>query len=312
MHTIAAYPIPLNDLSLGARLISEISGRSQEEVLDRLEKEHCSLGFNVLTALKEREVSPFVLSEKLQSFYSDTDAFLYETFVWNRCSLKQDMRQRVLAGLRRWLPFHAKVLVFGDGMGFDCASLALSGYRVTYFEIGNKSIEFARRIFSLNNVSVDVCSDLSESPADFFDAVVCLDVLEHVEDPPRVVGELVKHLRSEGLFFSHAPFAYLHASVSTHLRKNLRWSGDWRCLYGTSGLIPIDGAFFWNPIIMQKSAVDPSHRQRSIYPKMPLFLQVGGLLLSLSRLWNFPYSFLCCRLVQQQARKLPRLSPPVS
>ena len=82
MHTIAAYPIPLNDLSLGARLISEISGRSQEEVLDRLEKEHCSLGFNVLTALKEREVSPFVLSEKLQSFYSDTDAFLYETFVW--------------------------------------------------------------------------------------------------------------------------------------------------------------------------------------------------------------------------------------
>ncbi len=111
------------------------------------------------------------------------------------------MRQRVLAGLRRWLPFHAKVLVFGDGMGFDCASLALSGYRVTYFEIRNKSIEFARRIFSLNNVSVDVCSDLSESPADFFDAVVCLDVLEHVEDPPRVVGELVKHFRSEGLFF---------------------------------------------------------------------------------------------------------------
>ena len=296
-----ALPLPLDDLPTCARLIAEVSGKPLEEVCRRLRQEHRCLGSNVRDAMQTHAVPRYVQSAALQELYADTDSFLYETLVWNRCPTKQAMRNRIIKTLQDMGIKAARILVFGDGLGFDCTALALAGHAVTYYEIGSHSLGFARHVFALNRVHVQVCLSVDHLPRESFDAIVCLDVLEHIADPPGMVHALSQHLRSGGVFFSHAPFAYLHPCVGTHLRSNARYSGDWRQLYGANGFVPVDGAFFWNPIVLQKSGLQPLHR----FPfRRSIAWSVGGWLLALSRFWPGPYTVLCRLIAAGQSAHL--------
>ncbi len=60
---------------------------------------------------------------------------------------------------------------------------------------------------------IDIVSDILSIPVPdaSFDAVLCTEVLEHVADPVRVVGELARVLRPSGKLIVTAPFAsYTH------------------------------------------------------------------------------------------------------
>jgi SAM-dependent methyltransferase len=56
----------------------------------------------------------------------------------------------------------------------------------------------------------DVVADLHDLPLDAasFDAVLCTEVLEHVEEPPRVLAELHRVLRSGGTLVATVPFVH--------------------------------------------------------------------------------------------------------
>ena len=111
-----------------------------------------------------RGVPPYRFSERMAEFYSATDAFLYEIYCWNRYPLKQAMRKWIVAFLQRNFAGPARVLCFGDGLGFDSAGLALAGHHVTYFEVGRLSQAFSERIFRDNRVQVTRCNDAQQLP----------------------------------------------------------------------------------------------------------------------------------------------------
>lgn len=296
-------PRPLNDISRAIEIIAEVSGCSPAAVVARLKKEHEELGANVREDLLRRQVPPYRFSDRMAEFYAATDAFLYEIYCWNRYPLKQAIRKWMVAFLQQNFRAPARVLSFGDGLGFDSTGLALAGHQVTYFEVGRLSQAFSEHIFSDNRVQVTRCHCAEKLPREGFDVVVCLDVLEHVPQPPNLVRQLAGWLKPGGFLIVHAPFWLLTEAVCTHLTDNLQYSGDWRRLYGAAGLRIVDGAFMWNPLALQKAGgpktllMSPWTRAKVAY---------GGFLLRCSRWCRFPLTWISSSITHQESRDLLR------
>ena len=93
------------------------------------------------------------------------------------------------------------------------------------------------------------------------DLVVCLDVLEHLPEPPEIVSKFADWLRPGGFVITHSPFFFVEQYQPTHLASNLKYSGDTR-FFEKAGLHPYAGRFFWDPIVFQKADA-PSPRRRT-------------------------------------------------
>ncbi|NOY41238.1 MAG: methyltransferase domain-containing protein [Planctomycetes bacterium] len=276
---------PLRDNRFLIELIADIAGTPGDEVLKQFVREHYDLGVSVREELAQRGITPYVWSEPLEQFYAETNAFLYETIVWNRSPLKNDMRRWIGAYLRDQSPQPQRILTFGDGLGIDAYYLAELGHDVNYFDLSQKCTEFARRLFAHGNLEVNMIDDPAAVGEEVYDAVVCLDVLEHVPDPVSTVRWLAGRLRTGGKLLVHAPFYCVHQGVSTHLESNRRFSGQIKSLYERNGLCAVDGRAFWNPIVLEKQ----SEATETQSPRVPWQVSLGSVLLSFARYWSYPH-----------------------
>jgi SAM-dependent methyltransferase len=246
--------LPESIMALGA-LAERIAAATQVDlaaVLVRLRAECVSLGANVRRDLAARKISPHVWSQSLIEFYRDTDAFFYELVVWNRTREKTRQREWIVRFIENHWQRPVSVLVYGDGLGFDGAVLQRAGHRVAGFEVSSKYGAFARKLFADLGVAVEWI-DHEEGLRDrLFDVIVCLDVLEHVPDPPALAKDLADHLLPEGCLLVHAPFWLVDDATQTHLLSNRTYSGDWRRLYAPAGLIPVAARWMWNPVALAR------------------------------------------------------------
>jgi ubiquinone biosynthesis O-methyltransferase len=95
------------------------------------------------------------------------------------------------------------VLDLGCGGGFMAEALSKRGARVTGIDPSEGAIAAARRHAEANDLEIDYLVASGESlpfANDGFDIVVCVDVLEHVEDLKRVLFEVRRVLRPNGVF----------------------------------------------------------------------------------------------------------------
>lgn len=119
------------------------------------------------------------------------------------------------------LPPNPKVLDVGCGGGILSEALAKAGARVTGLDLSEASIHAAKRHAQSQGVSIDYryerVEDLAEKEAGTFDAVACMEMLEHVPEPGKVVAACAKALKPGGqAFFStinRTPKAFLFAIV---------------------------------------------------------------------------------------------------
>jgi 2-polyprenyl-6-hydroxyphenyl methylase/3-demethylubiquinone-9 3-methyltransferase len=101
----------------------------------------------------------------------------------------------------------ARVLDVGCGGGLLCEGMTARGAQVVGIDLAPANIEAATRHAAESGLTIDYrCLDLellaAKSPASF-DVVTCLEMLEHVPDPSRVVAACAKALRPGGsAFFS--------------------------------------------------------------------------------------------------------------
>jgi len=290
----------LNDAERMVRLTCEATGFSRDQVARQFIKESASLGSTVWNELNDRGISPYTWSSALENFYVDTTAFLFETVVWNRSSLKQELRQWITAFLRSKYDRPLDVLVFGDGLGFDSTHFAEAGHRTSYFEVSERAIRFATKVHEACGQQVELLTSIAQVRSKSFDVVVCLDVLEHLPDPAGLVQLLSSILRPNGRLFSHAPFWYLAPSVGTHLASNRKFSGDWKNLYRPAGLRPIEANLFWNPIVLAKEDTTMNLASR-------LRVAMGGWMLSLGRIWSIPHVFIAKRMLRRSIGSWPEM-----
>ena len=96
----------------------------------------------------------------------------------------------------------ARVLDVGCGGGLLAESLTTRGARVTAIDLAPAMIATARMHAAQSKLDIDYrvadAITLAEAP---FDAVCCMEMLEHVADPAAFLGVLMRHVRPGGSVF---------------------------------------------------------------------------------------------------------------
>ncbi|MCS7225892.1 MAG: bifunctional 2-polyprenyl-6-hydroxyphenol methylase/3-demethylubiquinol 3-O-methyltransferase UbiG [Gloeomargarita sp. SKYB31] len=130
-----------------------------------------------------------------------------------------------------------RVLDVGCGGGLTCEFLAQRGARVSGVDPSAGSIAVAREHAQRQGLEIDYRLGAGEAlpyPDSEFQAVVCVDVLEHVQDVAQVVRECSRVLQPGGLFFfdtinrtweSHVLMIWLLEDVLRQIPQGIH---DWK------------------------------------------------------------------------------------
>jgi len=152
--------------------------------------------------------------------------FDYEAATWGAETI--GFGQHTIAGLRlseaaAHLPREGKVLEIGCGAGRFLRALHAynPSLQLVGTDVSRSALEQLRKIDS--GIEVRLTTDDRVPATDGeFDAVLVIDVLEHVPDPPRMLDEIQRVLRPGGIFHLHVPCEGDFSSL-------------WRWLPGQSG-----------------------------------------------------------------------------
>lgn len=109
------------------------------------------------------------------------------------------------------IPRHKKILSIGSGTGQDIAFLAEHN-KIYALDISPDAREIAEG-FGIHTELWDVSHGIC-FPDEFFDIIICKDVLEHTLDPAYVMKEIHRTLKSDG---------YAVINVPNHFYFTLRW-----------------------------------------------------------------------------------------
>lgn len=275
----------LHDREFTLKLLVEATRQDVATVTERLQREEASIGSNVLSALQQWGIPPSHWDDRLESFYEETDAFLFETLTWNRTPHKQALRHWIGQFLAHDQKPRARVLTFGDGLGFDGLYLSRCGYDVTYYEKSPVCARFCAEMAKQEGVTVTHVASPDQLGVGQYDVVTCLDVLEHVPNPPTLVAQLTRYLKPGGRLIVHAPFWFVHKSAATHLAENRKYGGR-LSLFSRQGLRLIGGTARWTPLVFEKVAPGLAKTPVRFRTRAELFL--GWMVFNVARYWSWP------------------------
>ena len=137
------------------------------------------------------------------SFYDDLDERWYTELDHPVALLRAEHAAR-MPWIDQTLSPASKVLDVGCGAGLLANALAGRGHQVTGVDLSEKSLCTAKKYDETRSVQY-CCADATSLPFsnDSFDAVFAFDILEHVENPARLIEEASRVLKPKGLFFFH-------------------------------------------------------------------------------------------------------------
>ncbi len=119
------------------------------------------------------------------------------------------------------LTVDASVLDMGCGTGYGSAELACRARSVTGIDVASDAVHYAREHYQLPNLQFDTASCTALPYADAsFDAVVCFEVIEHLENWPDLIREARRVLRPDGLFIVSTPNRLYYAESRNKVGPN--------------------------------------------------------------------------------------------
>jgi 2-polyprenyl-6-hydroxyphenyl methylase/3-demethylubiquinone-9 3-methyltransferase len=150
-----------------------------------------------------------------------------------------------------WVASHlslsnCRLLDLGCGGGILSEGLARQGAVVTGLDVATESIEVAKDHARQSALTIDYqCLPIEDFNSEPFDAICCLELLEHVPDPALILAHCQRLLKPGGLLFlstiNRSLKAYLSAIVAAeYLLKLLpRQTHDYSKLLKPSELLTI-------------------------------------------------------------------------
>jgi len=161
--------------------------------------------------------------------------------------------------LEKRLPTGAEVLDVGCGNGVISRSLGERGFTVKGIDVSEKAIARARELNKFPNVRFEVVS-AEELVADghHFHAVICSEVLEHLNDPGKLLNVLHQLLDVDGALIVTVPngkgpreMLVTRPVIAMQKKNNWMWKGVQK----------MKTAFGYRGTTVQSSADDLTHIQ---------------------------------------------------
>jgi 2-polyprenyl-6-hydroxyphenyl methylase / 3-demethylubiquinone-9 3-methyltransferase len=114
-----------------------------------------------------------------------------------------DINPARLMWIERYIkPSHMRVLDIGCGGGVLCEGLARLGAHVTGLDVEEKALAIARRHADSEGLLIDyVHASVDTFEAKLFDSVMCLEMLEHVDDPACIIKAASRLVKPGGYVF---------------------------------------------------------------------------------------------------------------
>lgn len=126
-------------------------------------------------------------------------------------------------------PGETRVLEVGCGGGILSEEISKLGFLMTGIDPAEQSLNTAIEHASENNLNINYQRGFGEHlpfESSSFDVVLCCDVLEHVQDLPRVIAEISRVLRPGGVFiydtFNRTYFSKI--SIIKVMQEWKRWA----------------------------------------------------------------------------------------
>lgn len=229
-------------LSETVRLHSSLSDR---DWLVWLEAERQRPGTAVRMEMASRQLVPHATSSGLDELYRDGNGFLLELLSGFAEGGRAEMSLFALVALLSRLdPRQSRVLLFGDGLGFDSAQLLSVGFAVDYLDVEQSRVSTAARALIANWVEPSAqdrirwIAKLGDEPV--YDAIVSFEVIEHIHRPRQVLKDLARVLKPDGLLIMSGCFAGVEPQWPTHLHENQRYAGLLPFLLAEQGFSWVD------------------------------------------------------------------------
>lgn len=205
----------------------------------------------------------------------------------------------IIDTLKKHLPDQAQVLDVGCGNGVISRSLGAAGFNVKGIDISNKTIEKARSLNTLSNVSFEVRSaEQVVADGQQYHAVICSEVLEHLNEPGKLLHTLHQVLHTNGVLIVTVPNGQGPRELFvTRPIINLSKKNNW--LWKT--VLKIKSALGYKGTTVQSDADDLTHIQ--FFTKSSLTQLAASTQFSITTFGKtnfiedvFPFSFFAKRL----------------
>jgi len=167
--------------------------------------------------------------------------------------------QFIVDTLKANVPADATVLDVGCGNGIISRGVGREGFSVYGIDVSDKAIEKARSLTDQANVKFDVISaEQLVADGKRYHAVICSEVLEHLNQPEKLLGVLYQSLTDDGILIvtvpnGQGPREVLVTKPTIALQKKNNWT--WRLLLRVKSLLGYKGT------TVQSDAADLTHIQ---------------------------------------------------
>lgn len=248
--------LDLNNYNEIVNAIKNITELEEYEIHKRLFMEAIYTGWNVKNDSNKFGITPHVFNEKLEEFYKNTYAFIFELIVSHCNEYSKVIDSRVVEAINDFAQDHDQlnILCLGDGIGSDSLRFARMNYNVTYFEFDGFSSNFAKYRFErlALNKKIKIVNTLEKIPKNSYDVVICREVLEHVENPNLVICNIWEYLKCDGVAIVTESFNRVEESFPTHLAANQKYHGKTNLLFVENGFYLVKAYSDNRPVIFRK------------------------------------------------------------
>lgn len=275
--------IPISKAEI-LRNISEASHASEQPTsVEEIEKliiaEKKQDGHAVLSDIKRFDVVPFSQSKNMDLLYKNGLGLAIELLANISDAGKIAMMSYILMSLfekQSTLSQKINVLFLGDGLGVDSLKIATCGFSVDYIDFDASLISQCATLNFASAKAVDPSLDLHivQRLTKHYDAVVCLEVIEHVADPQGFLKFIHDHMAQEGVLLMSDCFDGVYDRWPTHLYSNEVHAAELPILAAPYfELIDINRSPYAKPYKFKKRSVSDTAENALQFFKNPLFLR---------------------------------------
>jgi 2-polyprenyl-6-hydroxyphenyl methylase/3-demethylubiquinone-9 3-methyltransferase len=165
----------------------------------------------------------------------------------------------------------SKVLDIGCGGGILCEAMAKSGAQVTGIDAAAEAISIAQEHAKNNQLPINyLCTSVEEYQHPVFDAITCMELLEHVENPQLIFEHCRRLLKPQGWLFvstiSRTLKAYATAIIAAEYILGLlpRQTHDYKKFIKPSELLAMARPWEFKLIDLQGMDYNPFLRKASL------------------------------------------------